>query len=154
MAMRVSQQPAAAIPGPMTAKRKEPLTSSSSQQLLKRPAIYKTSDPQASHSSAKSSGGSDHRDPRRQETDEFHHAVLQLSLIAEPRRQATTRSPPTHTSASHPKGDGGGASPEAVSLPVRFASHEEYVAAMGPLVLEEIRAEVLAGTLCVCHCPI
>lgn len=103
---------------------------------LNRPAITAhathVSAPRRPPSSAVATTVSDifeHRDARRQELDEFHTAILQMKLTPEPRRSAS------HDAA-------GGPAPAPLTLPVRFGSHEEYVAAMSPLVLEEIRAEV------------
>jgi hypothetical protein len=145
MALQISKQPATML---STTKRKEPLTSSSSGNFPKRPMINKV---QTSHQSRPSAPSftSSQKDPRRQETDEFHNAILQMSLKTESRCPSRARSPPIYASKSDSKGDGGraaGVTEEPRALPVRFGSHEEYVSVMSPLVLEEIRAEV-RGTL-------
>jgi hypothetical protein len=98
---------------------------------------------------------SSHMDPHRQEEDEFHSAILQMSLKMESRCPARAHSPPVHTSKSDSKGDRGRAAKvteDPRALPVRFGSHEEYVSVMSPLVLEEIRAEVRVTLLFLPSC--
>ena len=78
--MRVAKQPQPAIStAPPGHKRKEPLSSSSSENVSKRPATSQhPSQPYRSHGgAAERAGDTDHRDPRRREAD-AHAGVQQV----------------------------------------------------------------------------
>ena len=79
----------------------------------------------------------------RDEQKLFHAKILAMDLRLGP--EAGPNRAPAAAGARGGGAAGGAAAAAAAAAQSSFASHEEYVAAMAPLVLEELRAELLAA---------